>query len=208
MKFLSRSSSDQWFVAVIGLGFLLVSVLGVIHGAHAGLAQCLYHNAKYGSPPSESGRTLAFCRRAYALYPWNYYFSIEAAERAYEAAGAATASNREDLLRQSQFWCERGLIQNPWRSQLRRMKTRFLWEASPSAAIRFWEEHTDWHFWDPYNHAVLAELQAKAGDFKKAERSLKWTEGTSEYESTRQRVQEEKAGWKEALQDNGEGWGE
>jgi hypothetical protein len=208
MKILGRSNSDQWFVALIGVGLLAIAVLGLVHGTRAALAQIWYRQAKYGAASGEAEQILGLCRRAFVWYRWNYYFSIEAAERAYAAAEAGTATNREALLCQSQFWCERGLIQNRWKSQLRRLKVRFLWETSPSEAIRFWEAHTQWQFWDPYNHAVLAELHARAGDFEDAERSLKWTEGTLEYEPTRKALQAEKTAWNEAVNGDRGRWGE
>jgi hypothetical protein len=209
MRFLSRSISDQWFVAVAGGGLLALSVLWVVHGSRAAVAQACYHRAKYGAANAEASKIVGLCRRAYALYPWNYYFSIESSERAYKAAfGMGEGSSRQDMLRQSQFWCERGLTQNRWRSQLRRLKTRFLWEASPSEAVRYWKAHTDWQFWEPHNHRVLVELYAKAGDFEKAEKSLRWTKGTSEYEPARQLMLTEKTAWDDALKENAEGWGE
>lgn len=200
MRLLSRSLSDQWFVAVVGGGLLVLSVLGVVHGVRAAAAQACYHHAKYGAGAGDVGKIVEQCRRAYAWYPWNYYFSIEAAERAYHAAsGDGEAALRQERLRQSQFWCERGLIQNPWRSQLRRLKTRFLWEVSPSEAIRYWEAHTRWQFWEPYNHGVLVGLYARAGDFENAEKSLKWTKGSPEFESAHQVLMSEKKAWGEAL---------
>ncbi len=204
MRLLTRSSSDQWFVAMVGVGLLAMSALGVVHGSRAALAQDCYRRAKYGAASGEVGQILVLARRAYAWYPWNYRFSIEAAEKAYRAAETGGEATRKDLRLQSQFWCERGVVQNRWKSQLRRLKTRFLWESSASEAIRYWEAHTDWQFWEPYNHAVLAELYARAGDFDQAERSLKWTEGTVEYESTRRLVLSEKEAWEDALKENAE----
>jgi hypothetical protein len=209
MRFLSRSISDQWFVAVVGGGLLALSLLGVVHGTRAAVAQACYQRAKYGAAAGDVPEIVRLCRRAYAWYPWNYYFSIEASEWAYQAASVMEGEEaRQDMLRQAQFWCERGLIQNPWRSQLRRLKTRFLWETSPSEAIRYWESHTQWQFWEPHNHRVLAELYARAGDFENAEKSLKWTAGTPEFEPARQVVLSEKTAWNEALKENAKGWGE
>lgn len=187
---------------MVGVSLVLLSVLGVIHGVRAGIAQYLYYVAKYGSAAGKTDEVVELCRRAYGWYPWNYYFSILAAEQCYYTADAVTGSARSERLRHAQCWCDRGLVQNPWRSQLRRLHTRFLWDESPSRAIQYWEAHTDWQFWEPYNHEVLAELYAKAGDFDKAERSLKWVAGTPGYETTRKRVESEKAAWSAALDGN------
>jgi len=208
MKRASGSTSNPWFQTIVGLVLVALSLLGVIHGVRAGVAQCLYREAKYGPQSADTDHVVDLCRRAYAWYPWNHYFSILASEQAYYTADAVTGIARRNRLLQAQFWCDRGLVQNPWRSQLRRLHTRFLWAESPSRAIRYWEAHTAWQFWEPYNHAVLAELYAKAGEFDKAEQALKWVQGAPEYEPTKTLVLAEKAAWNSALNGKLEGWGE
>ena len=208
MKRASGSTSNPWFQTIVGMVLVVLAFLGVIHGVRAGVAQCLYREAKYGAQAADTDHVVDLCGRAYAWYPWNYYFSILAAEQAYYTADAVTGVARRNRLLQSQCWCDRGLIQNPWRSQLRRLHTRFLWEESPARAIHYWEAHTEWQFWEPYNHAVLAELYAKAGEFDKAEQALKWVQGAPDYEPTQKLVLAEKAAWNSALHGKLEGWGE
>lgn len=197
MKTYDRASLDQWFLASVGGLLLLVSVAAAVHGARAGLAAWMSYRTQRNQASGDVERVLAACAKAYALYPWNYYFSIFAAETAYYRAGEVRGAWREERLRLSRLWCDRGLAQNPYRSQLRRLKTRFLWEESPGQAIEYWKAHTEWQFWYAYNHATLAELYARAGDFGRAQEELKWVEGDPSYAETRALVDRERALWEE-----------
>lgn len=207
MSTLRRSVNDPWFVALLGVFMVLVALGGVWHSLRAGLAQRCYHAARYGKAADDTEHVLALCRRAYVLYPWNYSFSILAAEKAYYSAGTLKAEARRKRLEQASVWCERGLAQNWWKGQMRRLKARLLWEKSPSEAIVFWRAYTDWQFWEPYNHAELAEMYASAGDFEKAEREMKWVAGTPDGDRARPAVDKEKKEWDEIL-GNGRKWGE
>ncbi len=196
--------SDPWFVALVGVFLLVISLAGMRLALRAGTAQAYYFTMKYGSPVADTFQLLEACRKAYALYPWNYYFSILAAEAAY-SAWEQQRRHDDSWFHQASLWCERGLRQNPWKSQLRRVQARLLWRDSPREAIRVWREYTDWHFWEPYNHAVLAEMYAMAGDFPRAEAELLWTEGTVEEQNARRAVDSARQEWAEALEGD---WGE
>lgn len=198
MKSIHKGTHDPWFVALIGLLLVVFSVLGMWRSITAGIAQTCYYRAKYGAARLDIPEALQLCRKAYQLYPHNYYFSILAAETAYWAAEQPKA-DRKRWLREASLWCDRGLRQNARKSQLRRLHARLLWLESPRKAIRSWAEYTEWNFWEPYNHAVLAGMYAKAGDFEKAEAELMWTTGTAEAESARREVEQERQAWEEAL---------
>lgn len=204
MKVYDRVRLDQWFLAAMGSAFLVLSGIGVVHGTKAALAARMSCRAQSSSPSVPVDQILSLCQRAYSLYPWNYYFSIFSAEAAYYQSDAVYGEARTERLRLSRFWCDRGLIQNAYRSQLRRLKTRFMWEESPAQAIAYWAAHTEWQFWDPYNHATLAELYARNGDINKAEQELKWVEGDALYEQTRKTVMDEKNNWENILRGNPE----
>ena len=199
MKVYDRISIDQWFLAIMGALLLILSMAGMVYGGRAAVAARLSCRAQYGIPPAGVEQILTWCREAYALYPWNYYFSIFAAEAAYYQADEMRGEARAERLRQSRLWCDRGLSQNVYKSQLRRLKTRFLWEDSPSSAIAYWEAYTDWQFWEPYNHATLAEMYARVGEPGKAERSLKWVEGDASYAQVRETVEREKQIWVDVM---------
>lgn len=175
----------------IGLLLLAVSVYGIFHGARVGLAQAIYHHVKYGS---EAGKVenlrsaLTRCQHTYRLYPYNYYFCIWMAEKAYYNRFGPDGKESPELLEAARLWCERGLDLNYYRSQLRRLKTRLLAEKSLPEAIKYWEKYIDWQFWEPYNHAVLVEMYAEAGDFSKAAESLAWVEGSRYYDETSEKL--------------------
>jgi len=87
-----------------------------------------------------------------------------------------------------------------------RLQTRLLWPESPAAAIACWEAYTEWHYWSPYNHAVLADYYAKVGDFDKAERQLDLIKAFPDYVDAAKGVAAERETWARLLK--GDGWGE
>lgn len=173
-----------------GLLLLTLSLCGVVHGTRASLAQAMYHQAKYGSANNDTERIINRCENAHGLYPYNYYFCIWTAEKAYYAGLNSDGTNARRHTAAVRAWCDRGLALNFHKSQLRLLKTRLLENESLAAAIKYWEEYVDWHFWEPYNHAVLAEMYAGAGDFDKAIRSLRWVKGSEHYDKASARLQE------------------
>ncbi len=197
MKVYDRIRVDQWFLASIGVLVLGLSLVGIWHGARAAVAARYSWAAQHGVGAPDVEKILESCHRAYVLYPWNYYFSIYASEMAYYRADEVKGGLRAERMRQAELWCERGLIQNGYRSQLRRLKTRFLWEHSPSEAIAYWEAHTNWQFWEPYNHETLAGLYAKYGEFDKAERELQLLKNFATYGATQTLIESEKKLWAE-----------
>ena len=192
------------------LGAVLVglSACGIWIGVHAGLAQVLYHSAKHGPNSGDVDRVLSLCCQAYDLYPWNYYFAIYAAEAAYYRAGEPGGARWRDRMESARLWCDRGLKLNPWKSQLRRLESRFLWEESPAKAISYWSAYTDWNYWEPYNHQVLAEMYSKAGDFGHAHREIALISSFPEADIARQTVEKERRTWDAMLRGDASGWGE
>ena len=85
-------------------------------------------------------------------------------------------------------WCDRGLKLNPFSSQLQRLKTRLLARTSLPDAIEQWEQYVDWHFWDPYHHAVRVDLHVRAGDVKRARAALIWLENTRYYREAQEKI--------------------
>ncbi len=202
-----HTRGDQWFVAVTGALVLLVSVVGMVHAARAACAAGAYYAATYGVARPSPETVLDLAQRSYRQYPWNYYFSIQAAEIAYrQSEGAST--NAVDWLQKSQWWCQRGLAQNPYKSQLRRLQTRFLLAESPVRAIPYWAAYTDWNYWEAYNHATLAELCAEGGDFDRADRELKLIERFPDYGPAKERVDRQRKTWEAMMRGDFEEWGE
>ena len=165
-----------------GLLLLLISCLGLWQAARAGLSYIIYHRAKF-DPPSEYGPVAAarHCDVAQALYPYNYYMCIWVSEKCWYARYDSDGEESTERVALAQEWCDRGLALNMRKSQLRRLKTRLLARDSVREAIDHWKDYVDWHFWEPYNHAVLVALYSRTGDYAAAMNSLAWTKGSKHY---------------------------
>jgi len=175
-----------------GAGLLLIvcSLPGLIHGVRAGLAQHLYWRVKHGPDRNDAGEILRVGSRAHAIYPYNYNLCLWTAERALSMANAAPAGPpREEAYELVSRWCETGLALNPYPRRLRFIKMHLLHRTSVAAALRYWEEYVDWHFWEPYNHAVLVELYAAAGRFAEAESALRLAKGSRSFRPARERLE-------------------
>ena len=174
-------------IAILAAGLLLlvISAVGAVHGVRAGLSQALYRQAKFGAGRDNPRGILRRCAAAHKLYPLNYYACIWAAEQAYYTVGQTRAAESDQRLLAAQTWCDRGLELNPYRSQLRLLKTRLLARTALPNAIEYWETYVNEHFWEPYNHAVLVDLYARAGRFEDASAALKWVEGSPHYNEAR-----------------------
>lgn len=170
------------------VSLFIVSVLGVTRAARATAAYALYHNSRYGSGKESVSGILAGCAIAYRYYPYNYYFPILAAESAYYSAPAAVAEEKRRLLGAADYWCDTGLQLNPYKIKLRLLRARIIADENPSDAVEYWQAYVDWHYWEPFNHCVLAELQAQAGDFDEAFRTLDTIKGQNYYEEGLSRV--------------------
>ncbi|MGQ9661430.1 MAG: hypothetical protein ACUVWX_03720 [Kiritimatiellia bacterium] len=176
-------------VTSLAVVLLVLSLPGLVHGICAALAQRLYHEAKYGGAAHDVDTILRHCTAAQRLYPFNYYFHIWAAENAYyRSREAAEATAQARLLEAARQWCDTGLRQNHYRSELRTLKMRLLEMESVEKAIAYWKSYLEWHFWEPYNHAVMVELYAKAGQFEQAIEEMKWVRGTRHYEEAKQKL--------------------
>lgn len=203
-----RRKIDPLFVALVGVVILVAGLAGGLWSVRAGLAQGLYRLAKHDQKAGRIDIMLDRCAVAHALYPWNYYFSIMAAESAYYGSGVPNSPQWKARLQLSRCWCDRGLLQNPWKSQLRRLKTRFLWEESPRAATAYWQAHTDWQYWEPHNHAVLSEMYARMGNFSRADQELRLIADFPEAAETRRTVLQQRQEWDAMLGGRLSGWGE
>ena len=173
---------SRWALLVGGSLLLLLAVVGVAHGFRASMSYAGYHSVRYGSQAKQPDAMVVakICRRANRYYPHNYFMNIMAGEKCWYAEANGTVT-REALVEEARWWCDEGLSQNYFSSQLRKLKTNLLELESPVAAADYWEEYVDWDFWNPDHHADLVRLQVKAGDFDKAARSLLWVEGEPRY---------------------------
>jgi hypothetical protein len=169
------------------LALLVVCAAGVVHGVRAASAQWMYERAKYGADRSSLLRILALCESAQRLYPFNYYFCLWAATQACQASdvpgqGAAHAA--------ADRWCARGIALNPYNRKLQIIRARRLQGRAPRQAAAQWARYVDWQFWDPYNHSLLAELYADAGEVEQALAELEWARGSPYFAAARGRLLE------------------
>jgi hypothetical protein len=166
-----------------GVVLLLVGLSGAVWGARAALAQFMYCQSKFGRLRHDPDLVFALCKRASRLYPIDYYFCMWTAEKAYYSSLEPGLHRlwRDGRRQVAREWCERGLKLNFYKSPLRLLNTRLLAEDSLEDAIDYWHGFVEWQFWNPYNHAVMAELHARNGDRLRAEQELEWVKGSEFY---------------------------
>lgn len=155
-----------------GLLLVALAVAGVPYSLRASQSQWLYYRAKYGDWRQDHTRAIAAAQRAHQLYPWNYNLCIWAAESAYYGAWDAALGDRAASVQLAQTWCDRGLALNTYKSPLRLLEVWLTAHTALPEAIRKWEAYVDWHFWEPYNHAVLVDLYSRNGQYEQALASL------------------------------------
>ena len=174
-----------------GAVLLLVSAAGALYSARASLSYMVYHHTKFTPPRAFAGPEGAArrCEVAYRLYPYNYYLCIWIAEKCWYARYDIDGSESGTRLALAAKWCDRGLKLNMRKSQLRLLKTRLLAKGSVHDAIEHWLDYVDWHFWEPYNHAVLVGLYAEAGNYAEAMNSLQWVKGSKHYAEAHLKLQ-------------------
>ena len=169
-----------WLLA--GTVLLAVAVAGIAQSTRAALAQALYRTTKFGiireSPPEF---TIRRAEQAHRLYPYNYFFCIWTAEKAYYERVGPDRRVQPSRLEAAWQWCEKAMALNPYNSQANRLKTRLLARQSPRDALEHWRDYVDWYFWEPYHHAVLVDLYVRVGDVAGASDALRWLEGTTYY---------------------------
>lgn len=163
---------------IAGALLLIFSAYGIVHGMRAGLAQHAYAQAKYGSLKDNADVVLGRCKSAHTLYPYNYYLCMFTARTAFIDRFTSEGAEMPGRMDDSSFWCEKGLELNPYKIELRLLKTRILQRDSLKDAISYWGDYVDWHYWSPGNHALLVELYAEDGNFSKAMQSLRLIKGT------------------------------
>jgi hypothetical protein len=183
-----------------GLFLAALSFSWLLYGFGAARAQIAYFRARYGGENLPAEAIVERCGAAQRAYPRNYHFCRWAALRAWESAaeGGPRAEKRRAA---AERWCGAGLALNPYDRLLRLVKTRLLEGASVAEALRFWEKHVAWQFWEPRNHAVLVDLYARAGDYDRAMRSLRLIRGTPSYPSALQAL---RRAWAKEMEPNGQ----
>jgi tetratricopeptide (TPR) repeat protein len=174
------------FAAALGVLAAGVSLWWLPRCVREERASLLYKEARYGPSSNNVFRVLSLAERAYAIDPAQYHFWATAADGAWSARFAPGGAARDAELRDSAArWCRRTLDANPWHPKARVLRAAMLAEIDPQEALRYWRHCVDWQYWEPFNHAFLAELHGRCGDFAQAAAVLEGIRGMSYYEETR-----------------------
>lgn len=192
-------------LARVTVGLLLVALAaaGVPYSLRASVSQWTYYRAKYGDWREEPARVLVAAEQAHQAYPWNYNLCIWAAESAYYGHWDGALGDRAAAVRLAETWCGRGLALNPYKSQLRLLDVWLTTPHSLPEAIRKWEAYVDWHFWEPYNHAVLVDLYGRDGRYDQAMASLAFVKDRRLEAEARRKLREAWAAEIEAMRTGG-----
>lgn len=159
-------------VGACGVTLTVFGVLAAVHAVRAGVSEFLYRSARYGEHRDAPARIETICRRAHALYPYNYYTCVWAGKTAfYRQEGADARASAE-------FWVQAGRRLNPHNGELTHLKAELLAGSSPREALALWRDYVDWRFWNPYNQFVLLDLASRVGEWDEAERALFWLQDT------------------------------
>jgi len=186
-------------LAAVAVALCVTALVGTVFSVRAARAYALYYRAKFGAAREDPKAVLELAERSYRLHRWNYYLCVLAGETAYRARTEGGTFDDDGRLSAARFWCRRGLDLNPYKRALRLLEVRLAADTSGAdEAVGLWERYLDWHFWDPYNHRVMAELHAEAGDYDKAIARLKWIENSPRHrEAARQSINE---AWRREMQ--------
>jgi len=166
---------------------LAVGCAGVFHAARASAAQWLYGAVRYGRE-RPFHETLRMASLASRIYPWNFYLCAWVAESAFGGSPGAEPGERAALRAAAGRWCARSLELNPYKRNMNVLNARLLEAGSPAGAVEFWRRYVELQYWSRYNHALLAELCAAAGEFAEAARELEMARGGPGFDDARARV--------------------
>ena len=179
-----HSTMNRWVTSFFGILLTMAALVCLLHTTRMVIASTYYHQAKYGSSKEDVEYVLEKCRSAAALCGYHYLFFRLAADKAFALASKGDSADREYYFDQARFWCERSLALSSHQTLVNWIKARLLWRESPAQAIKHWENHVAWHFWDPFNHAMLACMYAQADDVPRAEKEVEWVKGSPYYDNT------------------------
>lgn len=173
---------------------MFAGAAGIVYGGRAALSHWLYHRVKYGAERDlDAAAILRRGETAFRLYPFSYHLCEFMAETAWEARFGEGGAVRDDMAAAANDWCRRGLVLNRRSRRLNELAARGLALRSPAASVAFWRKYVQWDFWQPDNHAVLADLQIGAGDYAGALDSLRWAARSTHHERVLRRL---RAAWR------------
>ncbi len=175
-------------VPVLAVGIGAIGLLGAISSVRFAVSSLFYRQARFvrhAGGGDYLARASKLAQTAYKMDEWNHPFWSWLSDGLVTAYGT---SGDPDILAGAALWSKRGLAANSYGWRLSVTRAKVLAETSPDEAVRFWERYVEWHYWEPFNHAYLAELHARAGDTGRALHVLRRIEGMPYHEQARQIV--------------------
>ncbi len=184
-----RFSTNSILLKLIAVTLLFISGFYVLYSVRAGTAVAIYHKVKSDVSSTLSNSAEDFqsndifvqCRKAQQLYPYNYRLLAWSAEEAFELSQNSIGADRVEYLNLAEVLCDRGLSLNRYMMPMPFIKMQLICLRSIKEGTEYWEEYTEWDYWNSYNHAVLAGLYAADGKFGKAMQSLQFIKGTEDF---------------------------
>lgn len=162
-----------------GFALFVGSIALCIYAISAAVGNASYAWAKFGPPRKHLAQSLRLCDRAWRFYPRNYFTCSYAAEATFHAS-AVHATEKAENLKRSKRWTQRGMRLNRYSRPLNLRWVSHLAREELARAIEHMQGYLEINFWHPYNHVVMAELYALAGEFDRAHQSMYWA-AKSEY---------------------------
>ncbi len=175
-------------VQALAVAIGVIGLWGAIASVRFTFSSLVYRHARFARHSGGEGavrRAAELAQSAYRIDPDNHPFWSWLSDGLVAAYGA---SGDPDMLAGAALWSERGLAANRFGWRINVTRAKVLAEKSPDEAVRFWGLYVDWHYWEPFNHAYLAELHARAGDTGSALHVLRRIEGLPYHKQTLQIV--------------------
>ncbi len=172
---------------------ILACVAALARSTTATIAHKMFFDIRHGADKGGELPLIATkASRSSALYPENYHLCRLLASRSFADGAAQTGSERSSLWAQAEIWTDRGLALNPYDRTLKLQRLGLLEAEDRNLAILFWEDHTRWQYWDPYNHHVLALLYARNRQIAEAEGSFELIAASRYRDATRMAIDQAK----------------
>jgi len=191
-------ASESRILRLGGFVLFLASIAACLYAVCAEIGNASYAWAKFGSARLDLDRSMRLCDRAWRFYPRNYFTCSYAAETTFHAPSGHAVEKEKNLVR-SKRWARRGIRLNRYSRPLNLRWAAHLAREDLSLAITHMRQYLELNFWHPYNHVVMAELYAQAGDFDRADQSMYWAEGSEYQRSGWRRVNRAKHHYLEKL---------
>jgi len=170
---------------LLGIAFCMLGIFGCVYSIRVTKAQRLYYLVEYGDLTNAAPNVVeSTCAAAYDIYPHNFNVSARAARTLWLRAFSSTVDDKASVIDQTEFWCDRGLIENPYSLSLKYRKAELISLSSANDAADYWTEFVDWQFWSSQNLSILVKYYARAGRLVEAAEVLSLLKGHPDYKKS------------------------